>query len=555
MAAVCAPLVGTSHVHGRFRGIPSRSARALTKVTGYSAAPVTHRRVARAHKAWNPKKLGTLGCPRERPPLKPRGTTPHATGPSFSAHSFSTNAFSVEAPTPRQSKQIIAALTRWLVKVGGGLFLLELFLRSVSFAMRALGVTTAPLISALILLTTVLLVMPKNSTAEKLITKTLSPAVQAVDAQIACIFIPYICAVPVSNLPPGSLIWQASLVCALGTLATMLTAGKVAQVMSGGEKQQGEEEEAIETIEVSAIESSPSLPPETKETQKPKRITASAAIAAVCGETPPELLWAVAAGSLVPLALIPWMTLKFSTTAAPAYICTTACVYILMSKIPQKLQKLGFFPTVTGGVAMAIIAGLVGTAMGVGAEQGIRQYLQGAGAFFLYFVPPAVLGLAFRVKSEIETLRKNGLPIVCSVLVAVPGCMLLAAWLGRYLNLPLDIILASIPKCTTTGLAVHMAATLNVDPSLAAAACALSGTIGLSAGRAILDAMRINGPVARGVGTGASTHAAGTAALAAAGEDKAAAVSGVVFAMSGVLGVLLLEVPKFRGLLLMVAGG
>jgi putative effector of murein hydrolase len=82
----------------------------------------------------------------------------------------------------------------------------------------------------------------------------------------------------------------------------------------------------------------------------------------------------------------------------------------------------------------------------------------------------------------------------------------------------------------------------------------LSATIGLSAGRALMDAMHIRGATARGAATGVSSHAAGTAALAAAGEDAAAAVSGVVFALSGVFGVLLLEIPRFRAALLAVAG-
>ena len=42
--------------------------------------------------------------------------------------------------------------------------------------------------------------------------------------------------------------------------------------------------------------------------------------------------------------------------------------------------------------------------------------------------------------------------------------------------------------------------------------------------------------------------------MAAAGEDAAAAVSGVVFALSGVVGVLLLEVPRFRAALFAAAG-
>ena len=51
--------------------------------------------------------------------------------------------------------------------------------------------------------------------------------------------------------------------------------------------------------------------------------------------------------------------------------------------------------------------------------------------------------------------------------------MLLGAALGRAVGLPPDVVLASLPKCTTTGLAVHMAAALGGNPSLAAAVIAL----------------------------------------------------------------------------------
>ena len=353
---------------------------------------------------------------------------------------------------------------------------------------------------------------------------------------------------PVSNLPPANHLSTACLVCVLGTLATMFVAGKIAQLV-GKESVLGEGQEMGDGDGVSGVIDTP------EEFTKPIQMTAAVAAARVCGDTPLEILWAAATALLIPLCLIPWMTLSFSVTAAPAYIAATAGVYVLMRKIPQRVQKLGFFPTVTGGVAMAAIAAAVGTATGVGPSTGITQYVQGAGAFYLYFVPPAVLGLAFRVKREWVTLKKNGVAIVLSVLIAVPGCMLLSAYLGSGLNLPVDITLASLPKCTTTGLAVHMAHNLGVDQSLAAAGCALSATIGLSAGRAILDGFRITGQVARGCATGASSHAAGTAALAAAGEEKAAAVSGVVFALSGVLGVLLLESGKFRALLFAAAGG
>ena len=242
--------------------------------------------------------------------------------------------------------------------------------------------------------------------------------------------------------------------------------------------------------------------------------------------------------------------------AAPAYLCATCAVYSLCRRVPPRWQRLGAFPTITGGVAMALISAAMGALVGLGGDAagGVRLYVAGAGATLLWFVPPAVLGLAFRVHARRRDLASNFAPVFAAVALAVPGGMFLGACVGRLAGLAPDLILATIPKCTTTGLAVFMAEQLGVDPSLVAAGCALSGTAGLAAGRAMMDALRVRGATARGVATGVSSHAAGTAALAAGGEDEAAAVSGVAFAISGVFAVVLLEAPAFRAALLAVAG-
>ena len=71
---------------------------------------------------------------------------------------------------------------------------------------------------------------------------------------------------------------------------------------------------------------------------------------------------------------------------------------------------MGLFPTITGGVAMALVSAGVGAATGAGAIGGIREYCDGAGRVLLYFVPPRVLGLAFRVKAQrraLEAIRRR----------------------------------------------------------------------------------------------------------------------------------------------------
>ena len=465
------------------------------------------------------------------------------------ARSAVTDAFVADAPSPRFSKAVLVVLVRWFLKVALGLAYLDAYLRSVSFVTRAAGVAVNPLVIALVLLTVTLCAVPERSAVARFLTKTLKPAVDAVDKQLACVFIPYVAALPVSNLPAGGGLWTAAAVCAAGTLATMFVAGNVAQTFAVGN------EHALRTRGGGAEGDRPESKSASEDaTAKSEAKAIAAAARALLGGTPAAFAWFVATLASVPFALMPRGTLSFATMAGPAYACATAMTFALAKKVPSKFQRFGLVPTVVGGVAVACLAGLVGTVTGAGAETGVRDYLLGAGAFYLYFVPSAVLGLAFRIKANADSLARNAIPIAAAIGVAVPGGLLFAAALGSACGLPVDVVLASLPKCTTTGLAVHMAETLGVDPSLAAAGCTLSATIGLSAGRSMMDALKLRSAVARGVATGSSSHAAGTVALAAAGEDAAAAVSGVVFALSGVLGVLLIEIPWFRRALISIAG-
>jgi putative effector of murein hydrolase/putative effector of murein hydrolase LrgA (UPF0299 family) len=422
----------------------------------------------------------------------------------------------------------------------------------VTLACAAAGVASAPLVVGLVGLTLALLFAPRG--VERALTSALEPAVRAVDAKIACVFIPYITAVPASNLPAGAHLCAAAVACAAGYLATMCIAGHVAQAFTVEDDESGgaKDEATGGSSARGAKEESARGPGKAGE----------AALARAADEKkpppPPEALWVAAAAILAAagaaVSRFAPRDVSFSVAFAPSYLAATVATYLASTRVPARLQRVGLFPTITGGVAMALVSAGVGAATGAGAIGGIREYCDGAGRVLLYFVPPAVLGLAFRVKAQRRALEANFAAVAVAVAVAVPGGFAVAAALGRALGLPAWLTLATVPKCTTTGLAVSMAAQIGADPSLVAAGCALSGTAGLAAGRALMDLAGVRGAVPRGVATGCSSHAAGTAGLAAGGEEEAAAVSGVAFAFAGVLGVALLEWGACRAALGVIAG-
>lgn len=488
-------------------------------------------------------------------PRRRASTLPSAVSAAASA-AFDPNDAAAD-PDPDATPHVpLAARARALVSryapVLLGLALLEGYLRLVTLAMRFAGVTVAPLICALVLLTVALLVSPR---LERALSALLRPAVDAVDAQIACVFIPYITAVPVSGLPPGDALRAAAVACFVGYLLTMCVAGHTARLVAAAVDRSNANESESDAPEVTSSESKTN--PAPRSSSEP---TSSSASSSAPRSFALEARWTAATAVFAALGHLARSSssahLPTHVAAAPAYLCATCAVYSLCRRVPPRWQRLGAFPTITGGVAMALISAAMGALVGLGGDAagGVRLYVAGAGETLLWFVPPAVLGLAFRVHARRRDLASNFAPVFAAVALAVPGGMFLGACVGRLAGLAPELILATIPKCTTTGLAVFMAEQLGVDPSLVAAGCALSGTAGLAAGRAMMDALRVRGATARGVATGVSSHAAGTAALAAGGEDEAAAVSGVAFAISGVFAVVLLEAPAFRAALLAVAG-
>ena len=426
-----------------------------------------------------------------------------------------------------------------------GLLVLELYQRGIINAMRSLGITIAQLICSLVLLTCALLMSPKSM--QRTMSRLLKPAVDMVDSQIACVFIPYIVAVPISPLPTGGALWVSLGVCVVGHLFTMCVAGHLAQLAASYDEASEIERCEIENEELDADELAA------------KKAEVEAEVKAV-PEAPMVFskasFWSISAIGSAVAGMFTNLGLPNHVALAPAWLCATFAVYLLAKRVPAKLQRVGLFPTLTGGVAMSVLASVAGVLSGGTCADGLRLYMTGAGSFLLWFVPVAVLGLAFRVYSQRRVLSANLAPLAVSLGCAVPMGMAFSVVLGRFVGLPSEIILSTVPKCFTTGLAVLMAGSIGADSSLVASGCVVAGTMGLAIGGFLLDIAGIKKVVARGVATGTSSHAAGTAGLASSGEDGAAAVSGVSFAVAGVYGALLLElVPWFRAMLVRVATG
>ena len=241
--------------------------------------------------------------------------------------------------------------------------------------------------------------------------------------------------------------------------------------------------------------------------------------------------------------------------AAPAYVCATCAVYSLAVAFPLDGNAWSAFPTITGGVAMALISAAMGALAGLGGDPagGVRLYVAGAGATLLWFVPPRFWASRFASASRPDPVRRISHPssppslspsrAACSSARAsadsrdsprtwysppsrsAPRPVSRCAWRNDW---------ASTPRWSRRG----------------------------ARSRERRDSPRGERPWTRSACGEPRREASRRGCRVTprgprrcrGGEDEAAAVSGVAFAASGVFAVVLLEAPAFRAALLAVAG-
>ncbi|OAY66594.1 Plastidal glycolate/glycerate translocator 1, chloroplastic [Ananas comosus] len=133
-------------------------------------------------------------------------------------------------------------------------------------------------------------------------------------------------------------------------------------------------------------------------------------------------------------------------------------------------------------------------------------------------------------------------PIICCAASAD-----LAALAYGYLSRSgMDACFASCNQCTSSCLK-------GANASLTAAAVVLTGLVGANFVQAVMDKLRLNDPIARGIATASSAHGLGTAALSAK-EPEALPFCAIAYALTGIFGSLICSVPAVRQSLVLIAG-
>lgn len=155
-----------------------------------------------------------------------------------------------------------------------------------------------------------------------------------------------------------------------------------------------------------------------------------------------------------------------------------------------------------------------------------------------FWLRPAVVALGVPLYLQLETIKKQILPIVLSQLagcvVGVVSVVLIARWMGA----SDDIIFSLAPKSVTTPIAMEVTKSLGGIPSLTAAVVVCVGLLGGILGVKTLQLTHVGSPMAQGLSLGTASHAVGTSrAMEISGKYGAFASLGLT--LNGILTALL----------------
>ena len=167
------------------------------------------------------------------------------------------------------------------------------------------------------------------------------------------------------------------------------------------------------------------------------------------------------------------------------------------------------------------------------------EHYKMGGDFIAFFIAPATVAMVLDLYLNLESLKKNIVPILVGVTVGSMVAMLIAIFLSKGLGLDQDLVISLVPQSITTAIAISLTAEYNGIVALTAIMVVLRGVIGASIAPIILKIFKITDPIAQGVAIGTSAHAVGTSEARKMGMIQGA-MSGLSIAIAGIVTVVLM---------------
>lgn len=128
-----------------------------------------------------------------------------------------------------------------------------------------------------------------------------------------------------------------------------------------------------------------------------------------------------------------------------------------------------------------------------------------------FWLRPAVVALGVPLYQQLETIKKQFMPILVSELAGCIVGIVSVVLIARLLGASREVVLSLAPKSVTTPIAMEITKAIGGIPSLTAAVVVCVGLMCAVAGYRTMGFARVRTPMAQGLSMGTAAHALGTA--------------------------------------------
>lgn len=167
-----------------------------------------------------------------------------------------------------------------------------------------------------------------------------------------------------------------------------------------------------------------------------------------------------------------------------------------------------------------------------------KTYFDGA-QFVHFLLGPAIVALAIPLHQQMAKLKRDWFALLAAALLGGAAAVATAMGVAWALGASPATVLSIAPKSVTIPIAMGISEKIGGLPSLTAVLVMLTGIVGATMARALLNLMKIEDHSVRGYALGVAAHGIGTARAFQVSEEMGA-FAGLAMGISGVLTALLL---------------
>lgn len=184
-------------------------------------------------------------------------------------------------------------------------------------------------------------------------------------------------------------------------------------------------------------------------------------------------------------------------------IAFTFIAYVTAQQL-QRRTGIAFLNPILVSIAIIIIF-LLGT------NTSYETYAKG-GDFIDFWLKPAVVALGVPLYHQLESVRKQLLPILIAEVAGCVAGIISVILLAEMFGASKEVVLSLASKSVTTPIAIEVTNSVGGIPALTAAVVVCTGIFGGMTGFQLMKYSRVKSPIAQGLSMGTAAHAVGTSA-------------------------------------------